>query len=186
MSFVQPSGNARIRILGCETPPPTRRRPSLRLVLTVVTVAAIGVLAALASRSLIPAPSVPVAAGPGPGPLAVELGVTAIAASAAQEPSRLVHKTIRAAATVDMAAAARVEARRNRSKQVSPAIPAPASAPAQSVPAQTQGQAPSGSTNPPASSGGGNRPNAAPDTKPAPVVGPELPPGPMSAGVTAP
>jgi hypothetical protein len=170
MSFVQSTPpTARIRILGCDPAPPPRRRPSPRLVAAAVAVALAGVGAVL----LLARPTDPQPIPPRAVPVAptAEIGVMASHNPAAWRSTRALHRTVRLAATTDLAAAASVAQRRDAAARP----PATSVAPPASTASAASSAAPA--SDPPPSYGSVQQPV---------VVGPELPPGPMNPGVSAP
>lgn len=166
MSFAH-SGDAtaRIRILGCDPAPPARRRPPFRIAAGVLGVAVLGIAVALALPSA--RPQTPqIQAEP-----VLPLTTMGTVGSKVTYQTRQLHRAVRTAATADLPAAARL-ARRQQ--------PAPVVLTGTTPAAGTSSSAPVGS---PGTSSGGSSDSGA--SQPV-VVGPELPPGPMNPGVSAP
>lgn len=175
MSFATSSDTtARIRILGCDPEPPRRRRLPVRHFLAVLSVLAVGVTGvavALAWSGGRPQTAeVPAA----PALADTTIGIMGSAVPAAWHQSARLHRRVHTAVTADLPAAARFA---HRAQQ-----PQDAGNTAQvAVSTVVSSSGSSGSTT---SSGTGS--SSTGSTGSTVVVGPELPPGPMNPGVSAP
>lgn len=174
MSFATSSDTtARIRILGCDPEPPRRRRLPVRHFLAVLSVLAVGVTGvavALAWSGGRPQTAeVPAA----PALADTTIGIMGSAVPAAWHQSARLHRRVHTAVTADLPAAARFAHRaqpQNTGNTAQVAVSTVVSS--------------SGSSGSTTSSGTGS--SSTGSTGSTVVVGPELPPGPMNPGVSAP
>ncbi|MEZ5186441.1 MAG: hypothetical protein R2720_11900 [Candidatus Nanopelagicales bacterium] len=173
MTHVQPSGaghnsSARIRILGCEAPPPPKRNFNRRILAACAGAAVLGVGITLAGRALYPQN---VAAPPAQPPSTVKIDLMGQASGGARLTNAHTYSVMVSATKTNMSAAARYARAQTRTAdtdtRTSPVDPGTAPAPVSAVnPVST-----------PSTSGTVQKQTASTSTSP---IGPEAPQDPTN------